>query len=431
MFRVYDLGSEAWPYDINNHGVVCGFSAADQAFVWSRAAGYVAFAPNAWYSRAAAINDAGQVVGELSQEATSPGRAFRWTPPATMELLATPEQVYRSYAQAIDSAGRCAGRMDPMPDGNGDIEASLWPTPGTQWSLPLAEVRAMNDYGQMVGQSIKGDQWVASLWQPDAPGGTTGTEHILNLSPGLGLTAWDARSINASGQVVGGAVDLSGLPSAFLWSPDSRNGITGSTVSLGLFPRPESRNTGSAVSFGEFAPSISPVDAYDINRWGVVVGSVTVRSWFGRAFMYRRGPLEDLNHFLPHGSGWVLNQAWAINDNGWIVGLGSKEGDTHGFVLQPLFPLDEFPRRPLQFPKWPHPEPQPHPMYAGPGGSLAALLAHSVSPGIRDAMLAFGASELAAALRDDDDRAAVQTAALEAAVRAIERMLKQHRKGGG
>jgi hypothetical protein len=46
-------------------------------------------------------------------------------------------------------------------------------------------------------------------------------------------------------------------------------------------------------------------------------------------------------------------------------------------------------------------------------------------------MVALAASDLAAALRDDDDRSAVQTAALEAAARAIKRLLREHREEAG
>lgn len=143
--------------------------------------------------------------------------------------------------------------------------------------------------------------------------------------------------------------------------------------------------------------------------------------------------MEDLNDFIPGSSGWVLTTANAINDGGRIAGAGGRYGQPQyrGFVLQPVFPWDQLTKFPK--PVWsawlrPHarptlPEPQPSPTDRGADRWLAILLAQPGSPRVRDAMVALAASEVASSLGDDGDRAAVQTAALEAAARAIDRML--------
>ena len=43
----------------------------------------------------------------------------------------------------------------------------------------------------------------------------------------------------------------------------------------------------------------------------------------------------DLNMFLPSGSGWQLTNATAINDNGWITGQGTLNGQQQAFLLKP------------------------------------------------------------------------------------------------
>jgi len=45
--------------------------------------------------------------------------------------------------------------------------------------------------------------------------------------------------------------------------------------------------------------------------------------------------MTDLNDLIAPGSGWVLIQAQAINDNGWITGYGQIDGEAHAFLLTP------------------------------------------------------------------------------------------------
>ena len=45
--------------------------------------------------------------------------------------------------------------------------------------------------------------------------------------------------------------------------------------------------------------------------------------------------MVDLNTRLPPGSGWELESARAINDNGWITGYGSINGQEHAYLLKP------------------------------------------------------------------------------------------------
>lgn len=41
----------------------------------------------------------------------------------------------------------------------------------------------------------------------------------------------------------------------------------------------------------------------------------------------------DLNDFIAAGSGWTLNEAWDINNNGQITGWGTYGVQTHAFLL--------------------------------------------------------------------------------------------------
>ena len=43
----------------------------------------------------------------------------------------------------------------------------------------------------------------------------------------------------------------------------------------------------------------------------------------------------DLNNLIPANSGWLLQQATAINDQGQIVGYGTLNGQSEAFLLTP------------------------------------------------------------------------------------------------
>lgn len=71
--------------------------------------------------------------------------------------------------------------------------------------------------------------------------------------------------------------------------------------------------------------------ASDINDDGDIVG-------FGSCpFLYRDGVMYDLNGLIDPASGWHLSLAYAINDNGQIVGQGVNAlGQSDAFLLTPI-----------------------------------------------------------------------------------------------
>ena len=71
-----------------------------------------------------------------------------------------------------------------------------------------------------------------------------------------------------------------------------------------------------------------------LNRLGVRVGTAQTNNPSGsglvnRAVVWDPASLNvctDLNSFLPLNSGWVLTGAVSISDNGFIVGVGTRNG---------------------------------------------------------------------------------------------------------
>jgi hypothetical protein len=83
--------------------------------------------------------------------------------------------------------------------------------------------------------------------------------------------------------------------------------------------------------------------AWDINADGIISGSVADPNASDNpnpvkllAVIWQDEEIVNLNDFIPADSGWVLAQAYGINDKGRIVGFGYNKGRQRGFVLSPV-----------------------------------------------------------------------------------------------
>ena len=116
--------------------------------------------------------------------------------------------------------------------------------------------------------------------------------------------------MNDFGDVVGSSASPEGFLHAFVW--------TGGTMQ----------------DLGTLGGSSS--SAYGINSSGDIVGcSYIPEAQNSHAFLWKGGGLLDLNSLIPKDSGWELNEAYAINENGQIVGDGTYRGQTRAFRLDP------------------------------------------------------------------------------------------------
>ncbi len=370
----YSDRSEA--FSVNSRGQVVGFSESVGAYVNRAAFLWSPNIPNGTtgsmvdlgglvprtfyddYNVADGINNRGQVVG--NGDAGFSWRGFLWnptTPNATtgsMFDLGPDFGVSSVQAEHINARGQAVGYIDSYTEG---FRAFLWSprnangTRGSMVDLGVLPTRSdystasgINSMGQVVGNSSSytaGGH--AFLWTPTSPNGSMGSMIDLGALPG-GIDDSTAFGINSFGQVVGNSFFPVVRPRAFLWSPASRNGTSGSMIDIGYLPGGDGSST-----------------AYGINALGQVVGDSTVGLHPGQqyqdhhAFIWTptmpnatTGAMVDLNTVLDpiSGAGWIIHSARGINDRGQIVGIGIYDPDgpfgtrevVRGVLLTPVVP---------------------------------------------------------------------------------------------
>jgi probable HAF family extracellular repeat protein len=250
-------------------------------------------------SSASGINSAGAVAGTTYSD--SGAQATLWTiaGAAGLGTLGGAD----SYATDVNSSGVVVGGSSTSSGAthaysyNGTMR-DLGTLAGGSWSAAYA----VNSAGQVAGYGDTGaGSFSAFLWT------TTGGMTRLGTLGGRSSYAMD---INDNGAVAGNAQTSSGYLHAFLYDG-------GQTRDLGTLS--------GTCSF-----------AYDVNNLGQVVGySLLAGLDVTHAFLYSGGAMLDLNRLIAGDSGWILTEAYGINDAGQIAGTGYFGGEQRAFLLDP------------------------------------------------------------------------------------------------
>jgi len=267
-------GSSSTGYAINNSGTVAGWgensSGVTQAFVSTP--GGLKGLPfgSGTESYAYGINDAGTVVGNTYINGLS--HATIWSSSGDTVLGAN------TYAMAINGSGEVVGSNGAaFAVVNGQVQ-SLATLAGIVWSAAYG----INNAGEIVGDGeLPNGTFRGLVWSPGGGVELLGT---------LGGTSSDATDVNGSGEVVGFASLADGYDNAF--------SITGG---------------GAMKDLGTLGGNSY---AYGINASGEIVGYSYLADGDMHAFLYDDGSMLDLNALLPANSGWVLEEAFGINNAG-------------------------------------------------------------------------------------------------------------------
>jgi probable HAF family extracellular repeat protein len=310
------------------------------------------------YSYAEGINDSGQIVGYSYVNGGPSAPNGRPVPSEGVyhAFLYTNDQMTdlgtlggtQSIAYGIDNAGQIVGAAFNSAQNShaflyaGGIMNDLGTLGG-----PNSYATAVNAAGQITGYSdLTGSSSGDSLYHAFLyTGGQLNDLGIL--SP---YTDSNGVQINSSGQIIGGLYSTSLDSNSFLYN---NGGMTNLTTVTSLAAVTAFNDHGQYTGYKTSGQSyiyqngsltyLGSPDGFDaampyaINNSGQIVGALETGGTSFNAFIWSNGLLSNLNSDIEPSSGWTLQEATAINDNGQIVGYGlNPSGDVHGFLLTPV-----------------------------------------------------------------------------------------------
>lgn len=320
QYNVIDLGTlggqNSSARSANNNGQIVGDAektgqTPNYATLFDTTGGGSSIALSNSYSRAWAINDAGQIVGQNSVSGGYHATLFDNTGNRNNIDLGTlpgdgPLSGDGKYSAAwsINNSGQIVGWAD-----SSEMRATLFDNTGQGQNINLGTLGgnesfaySLNDYMQIVGyaENLAGHT-LATLFDP------TGNGNNISLGSLPGYTDSKAHSINNNGQIVGWSYNYSG-DRAIIFDPSGG----GNNIDLGV---------------GK---------AYSINNSGQIVGSKNVGGGGNyHAFLFDptgNGNNIDLNTLIDPTANITLRSANCITDNGWIVGVSLS----HAYLLAPV-----------------------------------------------------------------------------------------------
>jgi len=302
------------------------------------------------------VNDLGQVTGvNLPGSGTSASRGFVWSAGTGQQLLNPMPGGNDSYGAAINNNGIAVGSSNWY-------QAALW-NPGNPSPIILPGLGGNNSYAFDInnGNAVAGfahapdNAYRAALWSPTGSGyAVTDLGRLPGLNNAYGL------GINASRAVVGyGFTNAATDARAFVWTEASGMQalplLSGGSVNEAA----SINDAGQAVGFSDsqngqraalwttapnamqvFDLGLLPGDtrsrAWAVNNAGAVVGRSTGSGDRGFVWTDATTGMVDLNTVLVNAAGWVVNTAFDINNQGWITGWGTINGEIRAVLLTPV-----------------------------------------------------------------------------------------------
>lgn len=306
-YTLTDLGALGGPtsggFAVNNFGRATGVAtladANTHAFLWAGAMTDIAPLAGDQQCHAFGISDGDRVVAASYDLGDVIVRGFVWDAGSTTPIGLAP--------RGVTNSGIVVGYATSNDASYGWVDHAVRWVNGAL--LDMGTMGGHNSYaysaaedGRIVGMSFLANDSTrrAYLW-------ISGVFHDLGTLGGVNSQAY---AINEAGDVVGWSELITGAPHAFLFRTDANGNVTTRT-NLGDLGRGHSC-------------------AYGINNAQKIVGTSS-----SRAFVWDNGVMRDLNTLVTGATGWRLDAAWDINDDGQIVGTGVYYGFPRAFLLTP------------------------------------------------------------------------------------------------
>lgn len=279
------------------------------------------------FSAASGINAKGEVVGVVGNEENVRGTVWSGSKPGVLtsgkrDTIATTisgGSVAAGVAFDNNGRGRHLWRGVSMqysdnfgPTFNGTVRTyldtldngfsgMLWAKPGE--GKPIGEFvpQSGNAAGTLVGLAVAKDRVVPAAFKNGKIGALPSPEGLQMAVP---------MSANEKDVFVGAGVNADRAVKPVGWM----NGRTG------LLPVPGDRQ---GLALG-------------INNNNQVVGVIETESGEAHAAVWTGGKVVDLNEVIDNREGWTLVQARGINNKGYVVGTGIKNGQVGAFIVGPV-----------------------------------------------------------------------------------------------
>ena len=270
------------------------------------------------YSMATGINEKGEAVGIGGTEESV--RGMVWSGNKAGVLTSGKRDTFattissKSIAAGVAFDNQQRGRFSPhlamsaaefqslLPriQDNG-FSGMLWSKPGDGKGIGEFVPQAGSASGTLVGLTIQKDQVVPAAFKDGKIG-------VLPQAKGFQMTI--PMAANDKDVFVGAGVDSERQVKPVGWA----NG------KMGILPVPGGKQ---GLALG-------------INSQNQVVGVIEAANGEGHAAVWLKGKVIDLNDLIEKREGWTLVEARGINNKGFIIGTGIKDGHVGALLVGPI-----------------------------------------------------------------------------------------------
>jgi probable HAF family extracellular repeat protein len=310
-YHLVDLGVNKTPNQINKSGAIAGQddgsgSGTEEAYEY-RKGHWVHLKSGTAGSSATAIDGAGDVAGNTTRKGMP--AATVWPKGGSPVQIALPNQGLFGTVQGIANGQVVAGTF--VDSASSQFHCFRWTPAGgsTDIGVMAGGINCMsfaiNSKGQIAGMASGSAPGTSTAFVYDAGG-----FHAIGALPAAVYTT--PLAINTQGHVVGYAMHATGPSTAFSW-----DGTT--ATDLGI------------------ASGYTATSANGINDSDVVVGSGFDAANVPHALIFTGGQAVDAEtQIVDSLDGWTIDVLSSINNDGVIVGQGTRADGSHGIMLVPV-----------------------------------------------------------------------------------------------